>query len=95
MERITPLARLWRTIMKRPMGAHKRTQVVPAHAADVQGECVGLSQSVARKVYCSDCTPDNIALVRMMKGTLPDHLREFSFSTTQLNRGLRPIVHRD
>ena len=45
--------------------------------------------------YCSAGTPANAALVRLVRASLPDHVRDFSFSTMQLNVGLRPKPHRD
>ncbi len=79
------------------LGLTKRTQVLPAHAAGVQGECIGVSQNAKRSVYCSSATSANGALMELIKGSLLAHLRDFAFSTVQLNMGLRPkiILHRD
>ena len=89
-----PLACLWRTLMVRRMPSHKRTQVAPRHAAGIQEECLGISQSSAREAYCSRASAEDIELVELIRSTLPQELARFSFSSIQLNRGLRPILHR-
>ncbi len=90
-----PLAELYRVVMRRQTGPHKRTQVVPANAVDVQDECVGLSQDSKRRAFCSASTPASVALVRIVRESVPGQLRDFSFSTMQINVGLRPKPHRD
>ncbi len=44
-----PMARLWRTLNKRPMRQHPRSQVVPASSSMAKGECIGISQAKIRE----------------------------------------------
>ena len=89
------LARLWRMLMSRNMRSHPRTQVVPDRAKGVQGECIGISQSQARRAYCTKASPADVELLSLIRSTLPPKFRDFGFSTAQLNRELRPKLHRD
>ena len=90
-----PLAQLWRDIQMRETRRHPRSQVVPQGAVAVHGECVGISQSPSRKVYCTAATEQNVAFVALVRASLPQEHADFKFSTIQINRGLRPLVHRD
>ena len=90
-----PLASLYRLVMARHFGRHKRTQVLPTGAVGVEGGCIGLSQSVDRVPFCSRPTADNRDLVRLIRESLPAEHRCFSFTTVQVNKGLRPKPHRD
>jgi hypothetical protein len=90
-----PMARLWRTLTKRPMRQHPRSQVVPASSSMAKGECIGISQSQEKRAYCSQPTVADIALVSLIRDTLPPELKSFTFTTIQLNRSIRPKIHRD
>ena len=61
----------------------------------MQGECIGISQSPTRVAYCSEATTADIELLAMIRETLPLEFRLYRFSTAQLNRGLRPKLHKD
>ena len=54
-----PLAELYRLVMARQFGRHRRTQVLPTGARGVAGGCIGLRQSVSWQPFCSDATDDN------------------------------------
>ena len=89
------MAELWRAIQVRESRLHPRSQVVPQGAAAVHGECVGISQSPRRDVYCTAATLQNAAFVALVRASLPKEHADFAFSTIQVNPGLRPLVHRD
>ena len=52
--------------MQRAMPPHRRTQVTPAGALDVQGQCLGLSQTSERQPYCTAASPADVALIRLI-----------------------------
>jgi hypothetical protein len=79
----------------RPMRQHPRTQVVPVSSSMAKGECIGISQSHNKRVYCSRPSVADIALVSLIRETLPPALQSRNFTTIQLNRSLRPKIHRD
>ena len=56
---------------------------------------MGVSQSQNKRAYCSPYTVADAALVTLIKSTLPPEMKNFSFSTIQLNRSVRPKIHRD
>jgi hypothetical protein len=90
-----PLASMYRLVMARHYGPHPRTQALPTGAEGVEGGRVGLSQSASRVPYCSSASAANCDLVRLIRRSLPPAWQHFSFTTVQVNKGLRPKPHRD